>query len=116
VVVTDKLDAVLARIERAEPVAIPDDIPLDELAESVVRGKRTLTPPQLRLLIELLPYYKPKLTAAAHFEGSFAEALERAIEKRANRPPPSLLIEARPVETQPAEELKGPFPRMKRRV
>jgi len=109
--VTDKLDAVLARIERAEPVAIPDDIPLDELAESVVRGKRTLTPPQLRLLIELLPYYRPKLTAVAHYQGSFAEALEQAIERRANRPPPSLMIEAKPVEQQPASVLKKPFPR-----
>jgi|SRR6516225_516944 hypothetical protein len=110
------VNLVVEEDRKQEPVTIPDDIPLDELAESVVRGKRTLTPPQLRLLIELLPYYKPKLTAVAHFEGSFAEALKRAIEKRANRPPPSLLIEARPVETQPAEELKGPFPRMKRRV
>jgi hypothetical protein len=111
VVVTDKLDAVLARIERAEPVAIPDDIPLDELAESVVRGKRTLTPPQLRLLIELLPYYKPKLTAIAHYQGSFAEALEQAIERRANRPPPSKLIEGKAVEVQSAEVLKRPFAR-----
>jgi hypothetical protein len=112
--VTDKLDAVLARIERAEPVAIPDDIPLDELAESVVRGKRTLTPPQLRLLIELLPYYRPKLTAVAHYQGSFAEALEQAIERRANRPPPSLMIEAKPVEPQPAEVLKKPFSKLRR--
>jgi hypothetical protein len=94
-----------------QPVAIPDDIPLDELAESVVRGKRTLTPPQLRLLIELLPYYKPKLTAIAHYQGSFAEALERAIERRANRPPPSKMIEGKAVEVQSAEVLKRPFAR-----
>ena len=102
--------------EEPVPAPIPDDIPLDELAESVVRGKRTLTPPQMRLLIELLPYYKPKLTAIAHYQGSFAEALEQAIEKRANRPPPSLSIEGKAVEVQSAEELKGPFPRMRRRA
>ena len=53
----------------------------------------------------------PKLTAVAHFEGSFAEALEREIEERANRPPPSLLIESKAVEVQSAEVLKKPFPR-----
>src|SRR6516164_8791355 len=68
------------------PTAIPDDISLDEIADRVVRGKLKLTPPQMRLLIELLPYYKPKLTAVAHFQGSFYEALEREIERRANRP------------------------------
>ena len=52
-----------------------------------------------------LPFEAPKLTAVAHFEGSFAEALEQAIERRGNRPPPSLLIEAKPVEVHPAEEL-----------
>jgi hypothetical protein len=105
------------KLVREVPTAIPDDIPLDELAESVVRGKRTLTPPQMRLLIELLPYYKPKLTAIAHYQGSFAEALEQAIERRGNRPPPSLLIEAKPVpvvEPQSAEVLKKPFSKLRR--
>ena len=83
-------------IEHAEPVSapIPDDLSYEQIADEVIRGKRTLTPPQMRLLIEIYPYYKPKLTAVAHFEGSFAEALEQAIERRGNRPPPSLLIEA----------------------
>ena len=99
---------------RQEPEPIPDNIPLLELADRVVRGKLKLSPPQMRLLIELLPYYRPK-QAVAHFQGSFAEALERAIERRANRPPP-LLIEARPVPVEPAEVLKKPFPRMRRRV
>ena len=93
------------------PTAIPDDVPLENIANDVVRGKLKLSPPQMRLLIELLPYYRPKLTAVAHYQGSFAEALEQAIEKRANRPPPSLLIEAKPVEVQSAEVLKRPFAR-----
>jgi hypothetical protein len=87
-----------------------------KFADSVVRGKLKLSPPQMRLLIELLPYYKPKLTAVAHYQGSFAEALERAIEKRANRPPPSLMIEGKATEVHPASELKGNFPRLRRRV
>ena len=45
--------------------AIPDHISITELAEDVVRGKRRLTQPQMRMLIELLPYYAPKLTAVA---------------------------------------------------
>jgi hypothetical protein len=98
------------------PTAIPDDIPLEDIANGVVRGKLRLTPPQMRLLIELLPYYRPKLTAVAHYQGSFAEALEQAIERRANRPPPSLLIESKAVEPHPASELKGNFARLRRRA
>ena|SRR6516225_8053131 len=100
-------------IEHAEPVSapIPDDLSYEQIADEVIRGKRTLTPPQMRLLIEIYPYYRPKLTAVAHFQGSFAEALEQAIERRANRPPPSLLIEAKPVEPMPASALMKPFPR-----
>ena len=44
---------------------IPDDISITELAEDVVRGKRKRSQPQMRMLIELLPYYAPKLTAVA---------------------------------------------------
>jgi len=56
------------RIDRPEePVAgpIPDDMSLTEVAEEVVRGKRKLDRDQMRMLIELLPYYAPKLTAVA---------------------------------------------------
>ena len=42
---------------------IPDDISITELAEDVVRGKRKLSQTQLRMLIEILPYYAPKLSA-----------------------------------------------------
>src|SRR5262245_60582601 len=84
---------------------IPDNIPLPELADSFVRGKRKLSREQQSMLKELLPYHMPKLTAVAHFQGSFYEALEQAIEKRANRPPPSLVIEGKavPVEPLPAD-------------
>jgi hypothetical protein len=42
---------------------IPDNIPLPELTEQVVRGKVKLTPAQQRMLIELLPFYMPMLSA-----------------------------------------------------
>jgi hypothetical protein len=79
-----------------EPKAelIPDNIPLPELAEQVVRGKVKLTPAQLRMLIELLPFHMPKLSAVGvgYLTGDdFASRLERAVD-RSNR---AKLIEGR---------------------
>ena len=88
---------------------IPDDVPLMELADRVVRGKIKLSPPQQRMLIEMLPYIAPKLsaTAIATMDGkSFAEALDRCIER--SKSPPML---NGPLEELPAEELKKPFVR-----
>src|SRR5262249_8733939 len=98
------------------PTAIPDDIPLEEIADRVVRGKLKLSPPQMRLLIELLPYYRPKLTAvatAALDGNSFGELLDRAIarQERAKQPPPLIEAKALPVPTVPASALKRPFAR-----
>ena len=107
---TDKLDAALARLER-QTVVLDKDVGAHELLQMVYRGEISVTPQQLSAAKEAIAYEQPKLTAVAHFEGSFAEALEKAIERRGNRPPPSLLIEAKPVETQSAEVLKRPFPR-----
>ena len=59
-----------------------------ELADKVVRGKVKLAQQQLRVLIEMLPYIAPKLsaTAIATMDGkTFAEALNRA--KRSKSPP-----------------------------
>ena len=67
-----------------EDEVIPDDILLIELADKVVRGKVKLAQQQLRMLIEMLPYIAPKLsaTAIATMDGkTFAEALDRAIER-----------------------------------
>ena len=62
---------------------IPDNISITELAEDVVRGKRKLSQPQMRMLIELLPYYAPKLAAIADLrtrdDRDFAVKLEKAI-------------------------------------
>ena len=81
-----------------------------ELADKVVRGKVKLAQQQLRMLIEMLPYIAPKLSATAIATmdgGSFAEALERAI-LRSHSPGPLL---NGPVEPLPASELKKPFVR-----
>ena len=122
---TEKLAAILDQLEaqQRQSSVIPDDIPLLELADSVVRGKMELSPPQMRLLIELLPYHAPKLTAVATAElngNSFGELLDRAIarQERAKQPPPIIEAKALPVPTvpHPASELKGPMARLRRRV
>src|SRR6516162_5216136 len=67
---------------KAEP--IPDNIPLPELAEQVVRGKVKLTPPQMRMLIELLPFHMPRLSAVGVGylnDNTFAQRLDRAIDR-----------------------------------
>jgi transposase len=62
-----KVIAVLDQIEaeelRQRVEQIPDHISLQELAEQVVRGKVKLAPAQQRMLIELFPFYMPKLSA-----------------------------------------------------
>ena len=92
---------------------IPDDIPLMELADKVVRGKVTLSPQQQRMLIEMLPYIAPKLSATANvlFDGtkSFADALERCIER--SKQPPQLNGRTEPL---PLEEAKRPMSRYRR--
>ena len=106
----DGLVDLSVRIVEEKP-ALPKDIGAHELLQMVYRGEISVTPQQLSAAKESIAYEKPKLTAVAHFEGSFAEALERAIERRASRPPPSVLLEAKAVETVPAGVLKKPFVR-----
>src|SRR5215468_805910 len=99
--------SILDLVPAVQDEVIPDDVPLMELADGVVRGKIRLSPPQQRMLIEMLPYIAPKLsaTAIASMSGkSFAEALERAI----NRSQGPVLLNSPP--ELPAEELKRPFP------
>jgi hypothetical protein len=83
------------RMNEADP--IPDDVSIPELAEQVARGKRKISPQQMRMLVELLPYYSPKLTAVAvgHLTGEdFYNRLERAV----NRSERTRLIDGRVVE------------------
>ena len=95
------IEAHQRRVEKADEQTIPDDIPLIELADMVVRGKVKLSPPQQRMLIEMLPFVAPKLTAVAHLSeaDTFAVRLERAI-TRSNG---ARLIEARAVEVLDGE-------------
>jgi hypothetical protein len=61
---------------------IPDEIPLLELADQVVRGKIKLSAQQMRMLIEMLPYVAPKLLAVGHgsiHDMGFASRLDRAL-------------------------------------
>jgi hypothetical protein len=101
--------SILDQVPTVQDEVIPDNIPLMELADRVVRGKLKLSPPQQRMLIEMLPYIAPKLsaTAIATMDGkTFAEALERAIERSKG---PVMLNSPKTIEQLPAEELKKPF-------
>ena len=105
--------SILDQVPTVQDEVIPDNIPLMELADRVVRGKLKLSPPQQRMLIEMLPYIAPKLSATAFATmngNSFAEALERCIE-RSKQPVP--LLNGSPPEL-PASELKKPMQRYRR--
>jgi hypothetical protein len=114
----EMIEAHQKRLDDAQ--LIPDDIPLMQLADMVVRGKMKLSQPQLRLLIELLPFHAPKLQAVANLQFNFAIELDKKILERSQRP--LKLIEASPVSTntEPSqvstEVMKKPFVQMRRRV
>jgi hypothetical protein len=95
--------------------AVPDDMDLWDVAVAVVRGKLTLSKDQMRVLIEMFPYLRSKLstTTNVNIDGtkSFAEALDRCIERSRS---PVLRLNG-PVEPLPPEELKRPFQRTHRR-
>jgi hypothetical protein len=59
----------------------------------VVRGKIKLSRPQMRMLIEMLPFAAPKLSAVGYMReaDTFATRLDRAIERSSR----AKLIEAR---------------------
>jgi hypothetical protein len=114
-----KLNEVLDRIEAQDAGlhTIPDDIPLMEIADRVVRGKLKLSREQMRLLIELLPYHAPKLMAVANVtEGSFAKLLDAAIAR--SQPKLIELHAEAPIEPEPTEhsasELKGPMSQLRK--
>ena len=106
------VDAALAELEEEEKPDLPEGIMALPLLQMAYRGKVELTPQQMRAAIESLPYETPKLsaTAIATMDGkTFAEALERCIER--SQSPPRL---NGPVEQLPAEELKKPMSRYRR--
>jgi hypothetical protein len=95
------LDKIEAKQREDEATLVPNGMTLVDLADAVVRGKVKLSPQQMRLLIELLPYHLPKLSAVAvgHFNGQddFAARLDRAIQ-RSLAGKPIKLIEAQTIE------------------
>jgi hypothetical protein len=116
------LEEILDQIRVSEPI---DGVPLPkgtralELLQMVYRGQYKATAQQIRAAVEALAFESPKLTAVAHFDGNFAEQLDQAIERRSmkiitHEPVP----EAKPVPTEPhsPDELKGNFPKLRRRI
>jgi hypothetical protein len=103
------LDQIGAEIEELIELA-PGEISLDFLRR-VYRGTQQPMSLRMRAAIESLPYETPKLSAtAAAFDGkTFAEALERCIERSRG---PALMNG--PTEPLPAEELKKPMSRYRR--
>jgi hypothetical protein len=102
-----------AKLQKREP--IPEELSYDQIADEVIRGKRTLSPQQMRLLIEIYPYFRPKLTAVATtvMDGqSFGELLDKAIQRveRAKLPPP-IDLTPEPVEPLPTSVALKPFAR-----
>jgi len=89
-----------------------DDITAHRLLQSIYRDEEVALPTRMRAAIESLPYETPKLsaTAIATMDGqTFAEALERCIER--SKSPPMLNGPTIEHEQLPAEELKKPFVR-----
>src|SRR3974377_1614420 len=96
----DPANLVTPKEPEAEP--IQHDLSIPECAEHVARGKRKVSAQQMRMLVELLPYYSPKLTAVAvgHLTSQdFYSRLDRAVE-RSDR---ARLIDGRAIEVEDHE-------------
>ena len=111
----DEVDELLNRIEqeKVEP-ELPEGITALELLRLACRGKIKLTPQQARCAIEALPYENPKLsaTAIATMDGkSFADALERAINRSRGETP---ILPSPETPQIDASKLKKPMARYRR--
>jgi hypothetical protein len=94
-----------------EPIAPEGENSL-KLLQAIYKDKNQPLNVRVRCAIEALPFEVPKLsaTAIATMDGkTFAEALERCIER--SQSPPRL---NGPVEQLPPSELKKPFPNYRR--
>jgi hypothetical protein len=97
---SERITAVLDQIEaEQQSQSIPDGVGALRLLQMVYRGEVRATPQQMRAAIESLPYEQPRLSAVAvgYLTGeTFAERLDRAIERSAAARPIKL-IEARAI-------------------
>ena len=90
-----------------------------ELLQNVYRNRKQPLPIRVRCAVEALQHEYPRVSAVAvtNMTGqqSFAEALERAIERSGIKTLPApKVIEAQPVEQVGAEEMKKPFAQYRR--
>ena len=78
-----------------------------EYLQGVYQGRLRFEPHRFRAANAALPFESPKLAVAAviHPDGSFAERLEKAIERSASNNQPPKLIEAQPAIEHSANEL-----------
>jgi hypothetical protein len=111
-------ELILAHQERLdqELEMVPDHIPMPELVDGVIRGKYKLDPMQLRVLVAWMPHFAPKLSATANVtvDGSFAERLERCLERSQG---PVRMNGSKTIDHEElvsASELKKPFPSYRR--
>jgi hypothetical protein len=101
---SEVIEAHQKRLESMD--VIPDDMTILEMAEAIARGKIKPSQMQMRMLIELLPYYAPKLSAVAHaaLSGSdFATMLDRALKRSMSGMPPSALPSPKVIEGEQVE-------------
>jgi hypothetical protein len=92
-----------------------------EFLQAVYLNEKLPLSVRMRAAIESLSYEHPKLMAVAHFNGNFADELDKKIDERRMKliehvpvpVPEPVLTEA---EQHAPEELKGNFSKLRRRI
>src|SRR6516225_6654358 len=107
------VDAALAELEQ-EPDTPEGETSL-ELLQAIYRDRKQPLNVRVRCAVEALVHEYPKLSAVAHARYSFANELEKALERAKLRSSQAHLpLLNGPVEELPAEELKKPMQRLRR--